>query len=222
MAQNVGAMKESIPRPRIQTLSDMIFGLALSIGAVSQLTQEPGSIVAITYSLLSFGFAFLILAVVWFRYSKVMSVLPVESTKVVAANMVLLFLVSAEPYLYNLMTISSPLPSTGQLDSAITTALYALDLGALMIILAFFTYELTLEDRHLIPRELMKAYRLTMYSTFIAAVIFIISALPIFWNIVIISSPHVPLRYFMWSGVFVANMGRRLDISMTKRRATAK
>ena len=136
MVQNAGAMKESIPRPRIQTLSDMIFGLALSIGAVSQLTQKPGSLVAIAYSLLSFGFAFLILAVVWFRYSKVMSVLPVEDTKVVAANMVLLFLVSAEPYLYNLMTISSPLPSAGQLDSAITTALYALDLGALMIILA--------------------------------------------------------------------------------------
>jgi len=222
MVQNAGAMKESIPRPRIQTLSDMIFGLALSIGAVSQLTQKPGSLVAIAYSLLSFGFAFLILAVVWFRYSKVMSVLPVEDTKVVAANMVLLFLVSAEPYLYNLMTISSPLPSPGQLDSAITTALYALDLGALMIILAFFTYELTVEDRHLIPRELMRSYRLTMYTTVIAASIFIISALPIFWSVVIISSPQVPLRYFMWSGVFVANMGRRLDISMAKRRATAK
>jgi len=218
MAQNLGATRESVPRPRIQTLSDMIFGLALSIGAVSQLKQEPGSLVAIAYSLLSFGFAFLILAVVWFRYSKVMSVLPVESTRVVAANMMLLFLVSAEPYLYNLMTISSPSPSSGQLDSAITTALYALDLGALMIILAFFTYELTLEDKHLIPRELMGNYRLIMYSTVIAATIFILSALPMFWSVVIIPSPQVPLRYFMWSGVFFANMGRRLDVRMTSRR----
>jgi len=176
----------------------------------------------VAYSLLSFGFAFLILAVVWFRYSKVMSVLPVEGGGVVAANIILLFLVSAEPYLYNLMTVSSSSPAVGQLDSASTTALYALDLGALMIILAFFTYELTVEERHLIPRELMGNYRLVMYSTIIAAGIFILSALPIFWSIVIISTPHVPLRFFMWSGVFVANMGRRLDVRMARRRATIR
>jgi uncharacterized membrane protein len=197
----------------------MIFGLALSIGAVSQLTQKPGNLMGIMYSLLSFGFAFLILSVVWFRYSKVMSVLPVESAGVVAANMILLFLVSAEPYLYNLMTISSSSPSAGQLDSATTTALYALDFGALMIILAFFTYKLTLEDKHLIPRELMKSYWRTTYSTAIAAAIFILSALPIFWSVVIIPSPFVPLRYFMWGGVFIANMGRRLDVRMESRRA---
>lgn len=202
---------ESIPKPRIQTLSDMIFGLALSIGAVSVLTQNPAGTLGIFYSLVSFGFAFLILALVWLRYSKIMSVLPTETTRIVAFNMILLFLVSVQPYLYNLMNASAYDPSPGQLDSATTTALYALDLGALLLILAYFTYELTVERKHLIPRELTREYRLSMYGSVIAASIFILSALPMFWSIVIVQAPTIPLRYIMWCGIWVVNAGRRLD-----------
>lgn len=189
----------------------MIFGLALSIGAATQLNQKPGGVVAIGYSLASFGFAFLILALVWFRYSKIMSVLPLESGRIVSANMILLFFVSGEPYLYNLMINSSYTPSLGQLNSSITTALYALDLGALMIVLAYFIHELTKEERRLIPKELVKNYRLAMYATLISATMFLVSALPVFWGVVIIQSPAVPLRYVLWAGVSVANTGRRLD-----------
>lgn len=204
--------RETVPKPRIQTLSDMIFGLALSIGAVSALIKNPGDVLDIYYSLISFGFFFIILAVVWLRYSKIMSVLPFENAKVVAANMALLFLVSVEPYLYNLMNISAFTPSAGQLDSGTTTALYALDMGALLFILAYFTHELTVEEKHLIPRQLAKEYRLSMDAFLVAAAIFILSALPIFWSVVIIKAPTVPLRYFMWCGVSVVNTGRRLDV----------
>jgi len=214
MAASQGATKESIPRPRVQTLSDMIFGLALSIGAVTALETKPGNILAVFYSLVSFGFSFLVLSLVWFRYSKIMSVLPTENTGIVMANMLLLFLVSIEPYLFNLLNISAYVPSPGQLDSATTTTLYALDLGCLLIVLAYFVHELTVEDRRLIPRELMKGYRLTMYTTIFGAFLFLVSVLPVFWNVVIVSSPTIPLRYIMWSGVFVANVGRRLDVRM--------
>ena len=219
MAQSLTAAKESIPRPRIQTLSDMIFGMALSIGAVSLLSQKPGSFTAISYSMVSFGFAFLILALVWFRYSKIMSVLPVESSGMVWANMLLLFLVSVEPYLFNLMTVSAYNPAPGQLDSGSTTTLYALDLGGLMLILAFFVHELTVEERRLIPRGLLGGYRLTMYATIIAGSLFLLSALPIFWSVVVIASPVIPVRYVLWCGVWVANMGRRLDVRMTSRKS---
>jgi len=218
MAQSSSSAKESIPRPRIQTLSDMIFGLALSIGAVSLLSQKPGNITAVTYSMVSFGFAFLILALVWFRYSKIMSVLPVESSGIITANMVLLFLVSIEPYLFNLMTVSAYSPAPGQLDSGSTTTLYALDLGGLMLILAFFIHELTSEERRLIPRELLKGYRLTMYTTILAGLLFLLSTLPVFWSVIIVTSPTTPLRYLLWSGVWVANMGRRLDVRMASRK----
>jgi len=222
MPQSLDITREGIPRPRIRALSDMIFGLAISIGAWSQLTQKPGSMAVIGYSLLSFGFAFLVLALVWLRYSMVMSVLRIESTALVAANMILLFLVSAEPYLYNLMNISAYVPSPGELNSAYTSAFYALDLGALMIILAFFTHELTKEEKRPVPRELLRSLKLTIYTSIIAAAIFFLSALPVFWSIIVIQSPTVPLRYIMWCGVFVANIGRRLDVRMSSRKARAK
>ena len=222
MAQSLGASKESIPRPRIQTLSDMIFGLALSIGAVSLLSQKPANLTAISYSMVSFGFAFLILTLVWFRYSKIMSVLPVESSGIVWANMILLFLVSIEPYLFNLMTVSAYSPAPGQLDSGSTTTLYALDLGGLMLILAYFMHELTAEERRLIPSELLKSYRLTAYTTIIAGLVFLLSALPVFWSVIVIPSPATPIRYVLWCGVWVANVGRRLDVRMTSRRSELK
>jgi len=210
---------EGVPRPRIQTLSDMIFGLALSIGAITQLAQKPTGITDIAYSLLSFGFSFLILALVWINYSRIMSVLPLETSRVTAANMFLLFLVSIEPYLYNLMTVSPYAPLPGQLDLGTTTALYALDVGALLIILAYFTHELTIEERHLIPKGLVRGYRLTMYSTAIVAAIFFLSDLPIFWSVLIIQSPPVPLRFFLWASVSVARMGRRMDARRTRQRS---
>jgi len=210
MAQSIGAAKESVPRPRIQTLSDMIFGLALSIGALTLLAQRPGNIVDVTYSMLSFGFAFLILALVWLRYTRIMSVLPVENSGIVWANMLLLFLVSVEPYLFNLMTTSAYAAVPGQLDSGSATTLYALDVGSLMIILAYFMHELTAEERKLIPRDLLRDYRLMMYSTVVAASIFLLSALPVFWSLVVIPSPVIPLRYVLWNGVWMANVGRRI------------
>jgi len=214
-SKSVTSARDSVPRPRIQTLSDMIFGLALSIGAVAQLSRNPTGLGDILNSLGSFGFAFLILALVWLRYSRIMSVLPVESTRIVAANMLLLFLVSVEPYLYNLMTISAYTPTPPQLASATTTSLYALDVGGLMIVIAYFTHEVTIEERHLIPRELIRSYRITMYTTIAAAAVFIISVIPIFWSVVIIQSPTIPLRYIMWCSIFVVNTGRRFDVWMT-------
>ena len=211
---------EGVPRPRIQTLSDMIFGLALSIGAITQLAQKPADITDIAYSLLSFGFSFLILALVWINYSRIMSVLPVETSRVTAANMLLLFLVSIETYLYNLMTASPYAPLPGQLSLGTTTTLYALDVGGLLIILAYFTHELTSEERHLIPNELMRGYRLMMYSTAIVAAIFFLSDLPIFWSVLVIQSPPVPLRFILWASVSVARVGRRLDARMNRQRSS--
>jgi uncharacterized membrane protein len=189
----------------------MIFGLALSIGAVTLLVQRPGNITGVFYSLISFGFAFLVLALVWLRYSRIMSVLPVEGSGVVAANMILLFLVSIEPYLLNLLFYSAYNPSAATpLDSAATTTLYALDWAGLMAILAYFLHELTVEEKRLIPKDLLKSYRLTMYTTILTSVIFLASTLPVFWSIIVIQSPIVPLRYVLWNGIWVVNIGRRL------------
>ena len=196
---------ETIPRPRIQTLSDLIFGLALSVGAITLLTEKPSSIIDLAISLLGFGWAFLILALVWVRYTRIMSVLPVEAGRMMGANMLLLFLVSIEPYLYNLIGVSFvPLP--GQLDSGITTALYAADMGSMFLILAYFTHELTIEERKLIPKKLLRSYRLQRNTTIVSAALFLVSTLPVFWSLAVFG---FQVRFILWMGTFVAWVARR-------------
>ena len=91
-----------------------------------------------------------------------------------------------------------------------------------MLILAVFMHKLTDEEKRLIPRELLRGYRLTMYTTILAGILFLLSALPVFWSVIVISSPSVPVRYVLWIGVWVANMGRRLDVRMTRRKTGVK
>jgi uncharacterized membrane protein len=205
---------ETVPRPRIQTLSDLIFGLALSIGAITLLSEKPSSIMGVAISLVGFGWAFLILALVWVRYTRIMSVLPVETGRMIGANMLLLFLVSVEPYLYNLITISSvPLP--GQLNSGITTALYAVDMGSIFLILAYFTHELTMEERKLIPRELLRNYRLQTNATIASAALFFLSTLPIFWSL---SAFGLQSRFILWMATFPIGLIRR-EVERRRHRA---
>jgi uncharacterized membrane protein len=197
--------RETIPRPRIQTLSDLIFGLALSIGAITLLTEKPSSVLDLAFSLLGFGWAFVILALVWVRYTRIMSVLPVETGRIMGANMLLLFLVSVEPYLYNLISVSFvPLP--GELDSGVTTALYAVDMGSMFLIIAYFTHELTIEDRKLIPRELLRSYRLQRNTTIVSAALFLVSTLPIFWTFAVFG---FQVRFILWMGTFLVWIVRR-------------
>jgi uncharacterized membrane protein len=198
-------LSETIPRPRIQTLSDLIFGLALSIGAITLLTEKPSSVMDLAFSLLGFGWAFVILALVWVRYTRIMSVLPVETGRMMGANMLLLFLVSVEPYLYNLISVSFVrLP--GQLDSGITTALYAVDMGSMFLIIAYFTHELTIEDRKLIPKKLLRSYRLQRNTTIVSAALFLVSTLPIFWSFTVFG---FQVRFILWMGTFLVWIVRR-------------
>ena len=200
-----GRLNETIPRPRIQTLSDLIFGLALSIGAITLLSDKPSSIIGLASSLVGFGWAFLILALVWVRYTRIMSVLPVETGRMMGANMLLLFLVSVEPYLYNLITVSF-VPLAGQLDSGVTTALYAVDMGSIFLIIAYFTHELTIEERRLIPKELLRNYRLQRNTTIASAALFLVSTLPIFWSFVVFG---LQARFILWMGTFLGWIVRR-------------
>ena len=217
MADSVGSQRgrlnETVPRPRIQTLSDLIFGLALSIGAIALLSEKPSSIIGLASSLVGFGWAFFILALVWVRYTRIMSVLPVETGRMMGANMLLLFLVSVEPYLYNLIAVSFvPLP--GQLDSGITTALYAVDMGSIFLIIAYFTHELTIEERRLIPKELLRSYRLQRNTTIATAALFLVSTLPIFWSFLVFG---LQARFILWMATFLVSIVRR-EVEKTRHR----
>ncbi len=172
-----GAETSRRPRPRIQTLSDLIFGLALSVGATSLLTGKPADLSALVISLGLFGLSFLILAVVWIRYTKIMSVLPVDTPSISTLNFVLLFLVSIEPYLFSLIDTRQVL---GQIDAATATQVYAVDIGFMNLILAYFTHQLTIEEKKLVAEDLLKSFRIHRNLLILTAALFLLSATPIF------------------------------------------
>jgi uncharacterized membrane protein len=182
-----------VPRPRIQGLSDLIFGLALSIGAIQLLTtqsipHDQGQLLA---TLGAFGFSFLILINVWNRYTIVMSVIPVETTTLVRLNMLLLFLVVVEPYLFNLMIIGGLASPIGEQVSSF----YGLDLGGMNLILAYFTHVLTLEDKSLIPREMIRRFKVTRDTLVLVGVLFLYSEFPPFWSLLVAGTP---VRVIIW------------------------
>jgi hypothetical protein len=91
---------------RIESLSDLVFGLALSIGTLFLVGNVPQSGQDILVNMALFGFGFFIIVMVWLGYSRTMAVLPIEVPFALAANLVLLFLVAIEPYLFFVLVLS--------------------------------------------------------------------------------------------------------------------
>ena len=196
------------PRPRIQTLSDLIFGLALSIGALTLIGQQPTNFQSVVASLLFYSFSFLILISVWRSYSTILSVLPVETGMLVNLNILLLFTVSIEPYLFNQLFIIS-----GDFWSSISV-LYGLDLAVMFLILAFFSHSLGNEEKNLAPKEDFKRFRLDRNYDLLTAAIFVVSILPVFeFTAVQVAGHGIPLRVIVWIGALIFGYTRRLVYS---------
>jgi uncharacterized membrane protein len=160
----------------------MIFGLALSVGAITLVSSPPTDPSGVYGALLTFGFSFLILIVIWLRYTRIMSVLHLESQRAIRLNIALLFLVSVEPFLFNIVrSPPSGLLAPGTYED-VTSSLYALDLGAMMLILGGFTFSLTSEDKNLIPRDLIHHFKLDSFKLFVSGALFMATVLPFFFT----------------------------------------
>ena len=83
--------------------------------------------------------------------------------------------------------------------------MYAVDLGLMNLILAYFTHMLTIEEKSLIPSSLVRTYRLQRNSTIITAAIFLVSALPQLYILVL----GFPLRFELWIATFGMYFVRR-------------
>lgn len=179
------------PRPRIESLSDLIFGLALSIGAISLLSNinSINSTGVLESDITVFGFSFLILITVWMRYTRIMSALPLENRWGISLNTALLFTVSLEPFLFNVLELDT------KLAPEISSQFYALDLGVMMAILGSFALILADEERKLIPKDMIKEFRIESITMFVAAFFFLISISPTFW---VLGPSHFYWRYYLW------------------------
>src|SRR6266571_684484 len=185
------------PRPRIESLTDLVFGLALSLGALVLISKQPTNPVDLYHAIAGFGFSFLILIQIWFRFTEIMSVLPVQTSATRVLNTVLLFLVALEPYLFNTLGFFVA-SQTGQLYDAASTV-YAFDIGAIYGILALFTNILATEERKLVAPDLLRKYRHSRDLEIVVATIFLVSAIPQFWTL--------NLRYYIWATTFFVYRG---------------
>jgi uncharacterized membrane protein len=185
--------RQSRPRPRIESLSDLIFGLALSLSAYALLTRPPATLTNLASDLLSFTFSFLILISVWLRYTGIMSVLPMENRTTRMLNVAMLFSVSLVPYLFNLVTLFGRSNETVVVEYA--SVFFAADMAALVFILAFFVHELAVEEKQLIAPELMEPYRRVRNFMALSTLLFLLTMAPQFWQWRI---QNVPLRFYLW------------------------
>ena len=170
-----------------------IFGLAVAIGSLSLITRLPARPFGIVIDVAEFGFSFLILISVWLGYWNIMSLLPMEDSTTVILNLILLFLVSVEPYLFYLNITFDLMAHEAMLDSAST--LYALDMTGLVLILALFTHQLAREERGLVPKEAMARYKRVRNTLFVSAALFAVTILPIFWSLTLWG---LPIRFYFW------------------------
>ncbi len=195
----------------MESISDVVFGLALSIGSVVFVVRFPTTVGDLYSTIAEFGFSFLIVIMVWLSYRRSMVVLKYETRATVVVNVALLFGVSIEPFLLYVLVTSTTV------TEAASTA-YALDLGATMLLLSTHNHLLLEEERRdpirrVHPRILERTRRSTWVRVGIGA-IFLVSALPVFWVPAPVGgTARIDLWFLSLAAAFLV-----LDLVLEKRR----
>jgi len=141
-SRQVEAEGQRRPRPRIESLAYLIFGLSLAIDSIALLPTAAATPEQMNSRILIFAFAFLFLITAWLIYTTYMSVLPVDTLTVTFLNVALLLLVALIPYLLNNVVLGDS-PSLQDYSSS----LFALDLTGILVILAIFAHALSREGK---------------------------------------------------------------------------
>ena len=185
------------PRPRIETLADLVFGLSLSIGSIALIANPPRSSAEITTHILAFAYTFFVLITAWMIYTTYMSVLPIETRTVTFLNVGLLLLVAIVPYLLNGVEVVATGLNTTDVSAIqnYSSQLFALDLGGILIILATFAHVISLEEKNLLAPELVTLFRNGRNRMAMLAILTLISVAPEFWEWTLLG---VPIRLYLW------------------------
>ncbi len=182
---------------RVESLSDLVFGLALSIGSLELLARTPSTSWDLATSIGLFAFSFLIVVAIWLGYARIMAVMPQGTGGALPLNMVLLFCVVLEPYLF--FVLQSRPGDFSFLEWA--SFGYALDVGAMFLILAgLILLILKRIDRKELKLHsvLSERFRIAMYLYIFVGGAYLLSALPFFW----VDTPVGPLRFVLWYSPF--------------------
>ena len=116
----------------------MVFGLALSLGAITLIGQPPQDPSQLYAALGIFAFSFIILMTVWYSYTTIMASITLETRGLLVLNLVLLFVVAIEPFLLAVVAFQPGPSSTGLAEPG--SVLYAIDVAAMNAILGAFMH----------------------------------------------------------------------------------
>ncbi len=174
----------------IEALSSIVFGIALSIGTFTFITSDTQLVLA---NILTFAFSFLILIYIWLRYTKILELIKVETTLEMCLNIIMLFLVVMEPYLFIQVQINS-VSVVASSRLGYTSFLFGLDIAGLMLALGTI-YILGLRNFRDLRREIMSHYDYITKSLFLIGIFFLIADLPMVWNVYIYG---FQLRFVLW------------------------
>ena len=190
-------------RVRIESLSDLVFGLALSIGSLTLIGKLPQTAQDLATDIVLFGFSFLIVVLIWTGYTRTMAILSVDVRGAFILNLALLFGVALEPFLFYVLQ-----SQTAILD--IVSEAYALDIGAMSLILGVMVYLALSEEKRMKDRKihpiLLKRLNRILIADIVAGSTFFISALPFLW---IPLSIGFNLRFDIWYASFAIFFAQR-------------
>ena len=172
----------------IEKLTTAVFGFALAVGALSLTKANPETTAEIIEGLILFSLSFIILVVIWWGTSDIMSKINQNSPATIFLNIVLLFFVAIEPYLLNILNISAQL-------FPLSSTLYAIDMAFLMGLSAALCHLLIKENKKTLSAQQLRHFTIGRNNQLICAGLFFFSIVPQFleWNFFGMS-----FRVFIW------------------------
>jgi uncharacterized membrane protein len=195
------------PRPRLESLSDLIYGLSLSIGAIGLVVNSVQSSGTddINRNIIDFVFVFLILVTSWILYTETASVLQIEARQVTSLNIVLLVLVAIMPYLFEQAILQSNTFDAQNYASS----LFTLDLSGQILIASAFAHIITSEERRpALEAGVLAGFRRSRNLLFFVALLVLIG-LGVPWDWLLFQVHVRMLVCFVPILVFWANRMRR-------------
>jgi uncharacterized membrane protein len=182
-------------RQDIENLSNLVFGLVLSIASLILIANPPKNPRELAEDLAWFTFSFLLVISVWRSYVAIMCQIEEWNSRDVRLNILLLLFVGMEPYLFNAITFQDSLLPPGEQDimNNIGTMAFALDIAMILIIIAIY-YNILAREHARSARE-EKRFRVARNSRLLSGAIFALSAIPFTWDIKLMG---MELRYYIW------------------------
>jgi uncharacterized membrane protein len=172
----------------IEKLTTAVFGFALAVGALSLTSANPETTADIVEGLILFSLSFLILVVIWWGTSEIMSKIDQGKPVTIFLNIVLLFFVAIEPYLLNILNINAQL-------FPLSSALYGIDMAFLMGLSAALCHILIKENKTILTTQQLRYFTMSRNRQLVCAGLFFFSLLPQFleWTLA-----GMPVRVFIW------------------------